>query len=144
MGVSMDNNYRFTYNEKMYELTEDKCSYLINDEEYPVAGINISGILELLNQGEQIDFDLKYYGQPCQNCLAGKEEKAKYYKFLEYHFYIFTKKGEYVISSISKEYADTSFNRLQKEGKIDNSFIVSVIVCINCGEYSIEIEQCDV
>ncbi|MFZ5944971.1 MAG: DUF3785 family protein [Bacillota bacterium] len=137
-------NYRFAYNEKAYDLSEENCSYLINDEEYPVEGIEVSHILELLNQGEEVVFDLKYYGQPCQNCLAGKEEKAKHFKFLEYHFYIFTKKGEYVISSLSKEYASTSFTRLIKNRKIDKSFIVSVIVCINCGEYSIEIEQCDV
>ncbi|KJS87057.1 MAG: hypothetical protein JM58_05865 [Peptococcaceae bacterium BICA1-8] len=137
-------NYQFTYNEKTYELGEDNCSYLMDDEDNPVAGIEIPDILELLNQAEEVNFDLKYYGQPCQNCRAGKEEKAKFFKFLEYHFYIFTKNGEYVMSSISKEFTNTSFTRLLKEGKTDNSFIVSVMVCINCGEYSVEIEQCDV
>jgi len=137
-------NYQFTYNEKTYELGEDNCSYLMDDEEHPVAGIEIPDILDMLNQVDEVNFDLKYYGQPCQNCRAGKEEKAKFFKFLEYHFYIFTKNGEYVMSSISKEFTNTSFTRLLKEGKTDNSFIVSVIVCINCGEYSVEIEQCDV
>lgn len=137
-------SYQFTYNEKTYALGKDNCSYLMNDEEHPVAGIEIDDILELLNQGEGADFDLKYYGQPCQNCHGGKEEKAKFFKFLEDHFYIFTKNGAYVMSSLSKEFTNTSVTKLLKEGKIDNSFIVSIIVCINCEEYSIEIEQCDV
>lgn len=136
--------YRFIYKNKEYELGEDNCSYVINDEENPATGIERSDILELLGQQETVDFDLEYYDQPCQNCKAGKKEKDKYFKFLEYHFFIFTKKSRYVISSISKEYEDISFSKLLKQGIADNSYIVSVMVCSECGDYSIEIEQCDV
>lgn len=136
--------YKFVFNDREYELSEDNFDYLINDEEHPVEGIDESKILELLSQGEKIDFDMECYGEPCTNCFAGKEEKAKYFKFLEYHFYIFSKQGQYVMSSISKEYENTSFNKLLKRGKVDDSHIVSVIVCVNCGRYSIEIEQCEI
>lgn len=139
-------NYKFVFNDKTYELGIDEGNCLINDEEYPVVGIECSDILELLNQQEEVNFDIEHYEQPCQNCHAGvgTEEKIRYFKFLEYHFYIFTKESKYIISSISKEYQNTSFNRLLKRGKVDNSYYVSVMVCVNCGDYSIEIEQCDV
>lgn len=138
------NKYSFNYDNKEYELHEGNCSYMINDEEHPVSGIEKSDIIELLCQQEMVDFDIEYYDQPCEKCLAKEEEKDKYFKFLEYHFYIFAKKGRYIISNISKEYQDTSFNKLLKKGIVDNSYIVSVIVCFKCGEFSIEIEQCEV
>ena len=49
-----------------------------------------------------------------------------------------------VISSIDKEYEGLSYNRLERAGKVDNSYIVSINVCKNCGSYSIEIEQLEV
>lgn len=137
-------NYKFVFNEKNYELKLDNCDELLNDEEYPVTGIDNSKILTLLNQGKEVNFDKEYYEEICPKCKAGKLEKAKYYRFLEYHFYIFTKDGEYVISSISEEYENTSYNRLLKKGKADNSYIVNIIVCEVCGNYFVEIENCEV
>ena len=137
-------NYEFAYNNKEYELGEENCSYMLNDEVHPAVGIERDNILELLRQHEMVDFNIEYYDQPCQNCLAGEKEKNKYFKFLEYHFFIYTKKGKYVISDISKEYEGTTFSKLLKQGVADNSYIVSLIVCIECGDYSIEIGQCDV
>lgn len=138
------NKYNFVYNNKEYELGESNCSYMINDEEHPVTGIERADVIELLSQQESVNFDMEYYDQPCQNCLAGKKEKDKYFKFLEFHFFIFTKKNNYIISSISKKYGDTSFSKLLKQGLVDSSYIISVMVCVECGSYSIEIEQCDV
>jgi len=137
-------SFKFTYGDKQYELTDNNCSYILNDEEQPVEGIELAKILEMLEQHEDVYFDVEYYDEPCQNCLAGKGSKNKHFKFLEYHFYIFSKKGRYVVSSISKDYADTSFNKLLKQRLVDNSYIASLIVCVECGEYSIEIEQCEV
>ena len=136
--------YKFVFNEKEYELGEDNCSYMIIDEENPVSGIELEDILELLNQGQEVEFGVEYYDELCEECLAGKEEKAKNFKFLEFHFFIFTKKGEYVIANISKEYENLSYNKLLKNGKVDNSYIVSIIVCFNCGTYSVEIEQYEI
>jgi hypothetical protein len=137
-------NYKFTYDDNVYELNESNFSDLINDEEIPVKGITRENILNLLSEYEDVNFELAYFDQACQKCFAGREEKAKYFKFLEYYFYIFTKNGDYVISSIDKEYENTSYNKLLKEKKVDNSYIVSVLVCANCKEYSIVIEQCEV
>lgn len=136
--------YKFAFNDKTYELGEDNCDYFLNDETDPVTGIDKTDIITLLNEGEEIDFDLEYYDQPCENCKAGTGEKKKAFEFLEYHFYIYTKNKEYVISTISKEYKNTSFNRLHNTGKVDDSYIVSVMVCMNCGNYAVEIEQCEV
>jgi hypothetical protein len=137
-------NYKFEFNNKTYELLEDNFDYFANDEEYPVNGIEREQIISLLNEAENISFDLEYYDKPCEKCLAGKKEKVKFFKFLEYHFFIFTKEGNYIISNISKEFKNTSATQLLKLGKVDNSFIASIAVCENCGSYSIEIDQCEV
>jgi hypothetical protein len=136
--------YKFSFNDKVYELREDNCDYILNDEEKPVSGIELSDILGILNQADEIQFDTEYYDQPCENCDSGKQGKSKVFKFLEYYFYIFTRGGKYVISSISKEYGDTSFNKLLSQKSVDNSYAVIIAVCIDCGNYSIEIEQCEI
>lgn len=137
MGV-----YTFTFNDKTYELSQENCEALINDEDQPVHGLDLLEILKLLEAQEEPSFDTEYFDRPCEHCLAGKKEKAKAFKFLETHFYIFTMAGEYVTSSISKEFE--SYSKLLRKEKIDNSYIVSVIVCENCGHYSVEIEQFDI
>jgi hypothetical protein len=137
-------SYKFVHNNREYELGESNCSYMLNDEENPVAGIERDAVLRLLAGSEAVAFDVDYYDQPCQSCLAGKKDKEKAFRFLEYHFFIFTKEGGYVISNISREYKNTSYNRLLKEKAVDNSYVASIAVCMECGDYSIEIEQCDV
>lgn len=137
-------NFKFTINDKDYELNENNCNYLFNDEEKPVIGIDLTDILALLNQHKDINFNLEYYDQPCPNCKEGIKEKAKFFKFYEYHFFVFTKEEKFVISTISMDYENTSFNKLLKKGIVDNSYIASVMICVNCGDYSIEIEQCEV
>lgn len=135
--------YKFNFKEKDYELTTENCEYFLNDEESEVKGIDLGKILELLSQCENVDFSQEYYDVPCESCKTGTEEKAKQFDFLEYHFYIFTKDGNYVSSSISKDYEANSYGKLVRLGKFNNSYIVSVIVCKYCGSYSIEIEQCE-
>ena len=134
--------YKFNYEDKEYILNENNCSDLINDEEKPVRGINVPKIIEMLNNAESVDFDIEYYQEACPECLAGVKEKQKFFGFLEYHFYIFTKNGDYVISDIDKEYKGLSFNKLSRQGKVDDSYIVSIIVCEKCQDYIIQIENC--
>lgn len=134
--------YKFNYEEKEYLLNQSNCNGLINDEDKPVKGINLSDIINLLISSDNIDFDLEYYQEACEECLLGVKEKAKFFPFLEYHFYIFTKNQEYVISDISKDYEGLSFNKLYKAKKIDDSYIISIIVCKNCGKYIVQIENC--
>ena len=136
-------NFKFAFGEKTYELSADDCRELINDETEPVTGIDVAAILELLSQHGAIDFERAYFDQPCPKCLAGKAAKAKYFNFLEYHFSILTKHNQYVIASLSADYPETSYEKLLKLGTVDNSYYVSVIVCENCGDYNVEIAQCD-
>lgn len=136
--------YKFDFNGKTYELNEDNCGYFENHPEKPVSGLELPDVIVLLKQQDQPNFNVEYFDQTCPNCLAGKAEKAKVFPFLENHFFIFTNKGEYVTSSLSEGYSVSAVNMLQQKGKVDNSYIVSVIVCANCGEYSVEIDQCEV
>ena len=134
--------YKFTYDDTEYVLNKNNCSELINDEEKPVKGIEVDSILNMLNEAEEVDFDIEYYQEACPECLSGVKEKQKFFGFLEYHFYILTKNGEYVISDISKDYKGLSFNKLSRQGKVDDSYIVSIIVCEKCQDYIIQIENC--
>lgn len=134
--------YKFIYDDKEYLLKEENCSALINDEENPIQGITISKIIDILNETEEVDFDIEYYQEACPLCLEGVKEKKKFFPFLEYHFYIFSKGGKYVISNISSDYKGLSFNKLSRANKVDNSYIVSVIICENCQDYIVQIENC--
>ena len=134
--------YKFTYKDTEYILNANNCSELINDEEKTVKGITVDSILNILNEADDVDFDIEYYQEACPECLAGVKEKQKFFGFLEYHFYILTKKCEYVISDISKAYKGLSFNKLSRQGKVDDSYIVSIIICEKCQDYIIQIENC--
>ena len=135
-------SYKFNYEEKEYILSENNCSDLINDEEKPVSEIKVSNIIDILNKAENVDFDIEYYQEACPECLAGVKEKQKFFGFLEYHFYIFTKNSKYIISDISEDYKGLSFNKLSRENKVDDSYIVSIIMCEKCQDYIIQIENC--
>uniref|UniRef100_UPI0026256E3D DUF3785 family protein n=1 Tax=Terrisporobacter sp. TaxID=1965305 RepID=UPI0026256E3D len=125
--------FKFTFDEKEYILNDNNFDELINDEEKPVFNINKDIILELLNNSsENIVFDEEYYMEACPKCLAGVKEKEKFFPFLEYHFYIYTKCGKYVISTIDKDYKGKSFNKLYRANLVDDSYIVSIIVCKHC------------
>lgn len=134
--------YKFEYENEQYVLSKSNCELFLNDEEVEVEEFSIEETIELLNGKKDAYWDIEYYDRACDICLKGKEEKEKFFKFLEYHFYIFTKNGKYVMSNISKEYESTSYNKLEKANKVDNSYIVSIILCPYCEKYSIEIEQC--
>ena len=69
--------YKFIYDDKEYLLKEENCSALINDEENPVQGVSISKIIDILNEAEEVDFDVEYYQEACPLCLEGVKEKKK-------------------------------------------------------------------
>lgn len=135
--------YQFVFNEKAYELTEENCQDTFNDEVKPIMGFELSELFNLYKESEAVHFDFEYFDGCCEVCRAGKTEKLKHFKYLENHFYLFSKKGQYVMSSLSKSYEPDSFNQLLKRGIVDESYLMSVIVCINCGHYSVEIDYCD-
>lgn len=135
-------DYRFVYDNKEYILTKENCEGIFFEDENEVTGLSLDTILSTLNEGEEVNFSNEYYADKC-SCNT-QEEVNKSYRYLEYHFYIYTKDNEYVISTISNEYKDTSFNKLFSTGKINDSYIVIVTVCPNCGTYLVSIEQCTV
>ena len=135
-------DYKFVYDEKDYILTEENCEGIFFDEENEVTGLSLDIILSALNDGEEVNFSYEYYAGKC-SCDA-QEQINKSYRYLEYHFYVYTKNKEYVLNTLGEEYVTTSFNKLFSLGKIDDSYIVNVTVCPNCGTYSIEVDQCEV
>lgn len=135
-------NYKFIYDNKDYILAQENCEGIFFDEENVVKGLSIDIVLNALNEGEEVNFSNEYYAGKC-SCNT-QEQINKSYRYLEYHFYIYTKNNEYVINTLCNEYKNTSFNKLFSLGKIDDSYIVNVTVCPNCGNYSIDIEQCAV
>jgi len=124
-----------------YILSEENCIEVVNDEEKPVNKFDLKEVLELLNKTEK-GVDFEYYQEACTVCLDGVKEKQKFFAFLEYHFYIFTKKGDYKISDLSIDYSGKSFNKLSKANEVEYSYIVSVIVCKSCGKFVVQIENC--
>lgn len=136
--------FKFTFGDKEYSLREDNLDYFVNDEVNPINDIDEKKIIDILNSAENVEFSKAFFDLPCENCKEGVNEKKKFFDFLGFNFYIYAKDNQYVVSTLDKEYEGLSFNRLQKSGKINNSYIVIINVCKHCGNYSIEIEEFEV
>lgn len=136
--------FKFKYNEKEYILNEQNLEYFVNDEVNPIMDVNEEKIIEILNNSDKVDFSKAYFDLPCENCKTGLEEKKKFFDFLGFNFYIYAKDRKYVVSTLDREYEGMSFNRFQKSGKVNESYIVIINVCKHCGSYSIEIEEFEV
>ena len=133
--------YKFSFEGKEYILGEDNLEYFVNDENQELNGIELNKILELLANSDEVEFQNAYYESCCSNCKAGKEEKKKVFDFLEYYFYAYGKDNNFVTSSIDSDYDKKSFTRLNRERIVDKSYMVTIIVCKNCGTYAVEIEE---
>ncbi|MFR5563415.1 MAG: DUF3785 family protein [Clostridium sp.] len=136
--------FTFKYYEKEYILNNDNLEYFENDEVNPLDDINEEKVIEILNNAENVEFSKAYFDLLCSKCKAGVEEKKKFFDFLELNFYIYAKDGKFVISTLDKKYEGLSYNKLQKSGKVNQSYIVIIDVCKNCGNYSIEIEEFEI
>lgn len=137
-------NYKFNYNGKEFILDEENLLDVINDEENPLKGLEIEDIINLLKESPDVDFDKAYYSTPCEECNSNFKDSKKESEYLEYYFYIYSKDSNYVISTISKEYENKTYNRMEIMGEVDNSYIVTIIVCANCSKYLVQIEQLEV
>lgn len=133
--------YKFIYDNKEYTLDKANLNSFFNDEVNPISDINEDNILDMLCNGRNVQFSKQFYSLPCEECRTENSEKKKAYDFLEFHFYVYTKDNKVVISNIDENYIDWDYERLNSIGKIDNSYIVSIIVCKECGTYDIEIEE---
>ena len=144
--------FTFKYYEKEYILNNDNLEYFENDEVNPLDDINEEKVIEILNNAENVEFSKAYFDLPCSKCKAGVEEKKKFfhiiyfyiYCYFELNFYIYAKDRKFVISTLDKKYEGLSYNKLQKSGKVNQSYIVIIDVCKNCGNYSIEIEEFEI
>lgn len=136
--------FKFVFEDKEYKLDKNNLDYFINDEENPIKDIDEKKIIDILNNSEEVEFTKAFFDLPCQDCKSGVEEKKKFFDFLGFNFYIYTKNNEYVVSTLDKKYEGLSFNRLKKVGEVDNSYIVMINVCKHCGSYSIEIEEFEI
>ena len=126
--------FKFIFDDKEYILNEDNS----------IKDIDERKIIEILHNSDNVEFIKAFFDFPCESCSEGVDEKKKFFDFLGFNFYIYTKNEEYVISTLDKEYEGLSFKRLMKSGKVDNSYIVMLNVCKHCGSYSIEIEEFEV
>ncbi len=134
-------SFKFKHNDEEFILSEDNLSYMEVDE---IEDFNIEKVLEILEEAtEKVQFDYEYYADNCEECSNSEPIDKKYYRFLEYHFYVFTKEGKYIMSNISNDFENTTYSQLAKNRSIDESYIVSIILCESCRSFTIEIEQCD-
>ncbi len=133
--------YKFKFEDKEYTLEEENLEYFANDENEELQEFDTEKVLELLSNSNEVEFQNSYYESCCSNCKDGKEEKKKAFDFLEFYFYAYGKNNKFITSSIDNEYDKKSFTRLNREGIVDKSYLVTVIVCKNCGMYSIEVEE---
>lgn len=132
--------YTLMNDTKPITLSQENCSYFVNDEERPINGLDLDMIFELLSGSDLVDFHKEYYDVPCEICNKNRKEGSKHFDYLEFHFYVFSKGADYVMSSLSEDYKGTTLPRLLKEGVVDGSYIVSINVCDKCGDYSVDIE----
>lgn len=129
---------------KCFELTQEKCSAMHNDEAKPVEGIDIDMLLAFGNAMDPEAFSKEYYREDCEGHEPAPRAKKELVPYWEGHYYLYTKKQKPVMTSVSPEYADTSFDRLLKSGTVDDSYIVTFILCPVCGLYQIHVDQLDI
>lgn len=132
--------YKFKVEEKEYILNKENFLELINDEEVPVENFDLEEVIRLLNENN-LEFENAYYSTSCESCDANFKEKRNISEYVEGFFYIYTKDKKYIISNIDKEYEGKTYHRLEMLGEVDDSYIVSIIVCKNCGKFTVQIEE---
>ncbi|NDL66556.1 DUF3785 family protein [Anaerotalea alkaliphila] len=128
---------------KEYVLEEAGCYAFEIGEGLEVEGLDFERVSGFMEEGGVLEFEPAYYDSWCENCEHGKGGKAKSYRFLAFDFYIFTKEGRIVASSLDKDYQEHGVLAMEKKGMVDGSLLVEVVLCPNCGEYSIEVLPCD-
>lgn len=133
--------YAFEYNGRSYNLEAKACEGFFNDEEYPIQGAGVETVLEALLGSDRAYFEMVYYDLACDSCHANRREDSKVFGYLESHFYLFAKNGKYVMNSLDPSYREQSFNKLEKEGLVNQSYLVSINVCPSCGAYAMDLEN---
>ncbi len=133
--------YNFQFENQMYQLSEELCDCIFNDETAPVNGMTFERVSKWFQFLDVDAFEIEYYEDPCEACPPKPRGKKKLVPFLETHFYMFTKASELVLTSISPGFVSGSFESMLAKGEVDQSYVVSIIVCPMCGHYLVDIEQ---
>lgn len=121
----------------------DKCQGLFNDELMPINEFTYDAAMKWMENLSPELFDLEYYEDDCEVCPPKPRGKKKLVPYLEAHFYVFTKNKNVVMTSIDSEFETGSFETMQLKGLVDQSYILSVILCPTCGSYQLSLEQVD-
>lgn len=129
--------------EKTHVLEPSACHGFYNDEIKAVEEITVESILEMAKYLPMEAFEREYYKDDCGGCEPIERGRKQLLPYWEGHFFLFTKEQKPVMSNICPEYKETSFNQLIKKGLVDDSYVVSLIVCPACSVYQIQIDQVD-
>ena len=83
--------FKFIFDDKEYILNEGNLEYFINDEDNPIKDIDEKKIIEILHNSDNVEFTKAFFDFPCESCSEGVDEKKKFFDFLGFNFYIYTK-----------------------------------------------------
>ena len=125
---------------KNYDLSEEHCLALLDDEEKPLKSLKLNQLLEWMAASDRLYFEKVYYDVACDQCGGNRSKTSKYYQYLEAHFYLFAKDGQVVKTSLDQDYKEQSLLKLMKEKLVDDSYLVSVNICPACGTFSVDLE----
>lgn len=136
-------NYLLKSDPYEWLLNEDKCQGIFNDEIMPISALTFSAVMTWMKNLDSADFELEYYEDDCEVCPPKARGKKRLVPYLEGHFYVFTKQGSVVTTSIEPSFEMGSYDALILKGEVDQSYIMSVIVCPDCGSFQLSLEQVD-
>lgn len=136
-------SYELKMNDTSYNLNLENCEAFFNDETMPLLDLDLEAALQLVAQMAQDSFAVEYYEDDCETCPPTPRSKKRLVPFIEGHFYIFSKNQKLVITSIDANFVAGSFDDLAAQGVVDDSYIMSVVLCPKCGKYQIEVEVCE-
>ncbi len=136
-------NYRIKTDAYELTLLKEKCLGIWNDEIAPIHELTYELVASWMSYMPEDAYEIEYFEDDCEICPPKPRGKKRLVPYLEGHFYVFTKAGQPVTLSIHPEYVMGSFESLLLQGIVDQSYIMSVIVCPTCGHYQFSLEQVD-
>lgn len=133
--------YTLQYGEQVYNLDEAHSEGIFNDDVMPIHPFDHETVSQWMVHLPNDAFELEYFEDDCEVCPPKPRGKKKLVPYLEGHFYVFTKKSEVVMTSIDPNFVQGSYDELLAKGTVDQSYILSIIVCPTCGSYQFSLEQ---
>lgn len=139
------NSLTFKCEEREYVLTAEDCTSFYNDEIKPVDGITEDDVIGMFAAAvvDELTITKEYYKDPCEKCPPVERSKKEMVAYNEMHLFLFTKNQKAVMTNVAPEFQELNFTQLLEEKRVDDSYVVSLIVCPVCGKYQIQIDQVD-